>query len=155
MPILFLLSPYLGPAHLTTTADTATMAPFPSLLLIEQVWVCLYLLARGVGVDPNQMSAKKTQVSALILFFALHATSLVQYFWSGISNSLHRHSKMDYWFWYLQTNYINVKQTLISKTEFFISFFKVSMSNFDLYILEKHKCIPLLVLCIPILWGPD
>jgi hypothetical protein len=28
------------------------------------------------------------------------------------------------------------------------------MSDFDLYILKKYIFIPLLVLCIPILWGP-
>ncbi len=28
------------------------------------------------------------------------------------------------------------------------------MSDFDLYILKKYLFIPLLVLCIPILWGP-
>jgi hypothetical protein len=28
------------------------------------------------------------------------------------------------------------------------------MSGFDLYILKKYLFIPLLVLCIPILWGP-
>ena len=44
--------------------------PFPSLLLIEQVWVCLYLLARGVGVDPNQTSAKKRRF--LPLYCSLH-----------------------------------------------------------------------------------
>jgi hypothetical protein len=30
----------------------------------------------------------------------------------------------------------------------------VNMSDFDLYILAKYLFIPLLVLCIPILWGP-
>jgi hypothetical protein len=29
----------------------------------------------------------------------------------------------------------------------------VNMSDFDLYILKKYQFIPLLVLCIPILWG--
>jgi hypothetical protein len=28
------------------------------------------------------------------------------------------------------------------------------MSDFDLYILNKYLLLPLLVLCIPILWGP-
>jgi hypothetical protein len=28
------------------------------------------------------------------------------------------------------------------------------MSDFDHYILKKYLFIPLLVLCIPILWGP-
>ncbi len=28
------------------------------------------------------------------------------------------------------------------------------MSDFDLYILNKYLFIPLMVLCIPILWGP-
>jgi hypothetical protein len=28
------------------------------------------------------------------------------------------------------------------------------MSDFDLYVLKKYLFIPLLVLCIPILWGP-
>jgi hypothetical protein len=27
------------------------------------------------------------------------------------------------------------------------------MSDFDLYVLKKYLSIPLLVLCIPILWG--
>jgi hypothetical protein len=37
------------------------------------------------------------------------------------------------------------------KTEYFISM----SPHFDLYILENYICIPLLVLNIPILWGPD
>ncbi len=32
--------------------------------------------------------------------------------------------------------------------------FDVSLSDFDLYIFNKYLFIPLLVLCIPILWGP-
>jgi hypothetical protein len=47
--------------------------------------------------------------------------------------------------------YIYETHTHISKTEFVTSFFDVSMSDFDLYILTKYLFIPLLVLCIPIL----
>jgi hypothetical protein len=47
-----------------------------------------------------------------------------------------------------------MKHTHISKTEFVTSFFDVSMSDFDLYILKKYLLIPLLVLCIPILGRP-
>jgi hypothetical protein len=32
----FFLSSYMGPAPLATTPETATMAPHPSLLLIER-----------------------------------------------------------------------------------------------------------------------
>jgi hypothetical protein len=47
-------------------------------------------------------------------------------------------------------------QTHITKTEFETSFFDVSLSDFDLYILKKYLFIPLLVICIPILWvGPS
>jgi hypothetical protein len=42
----------------------------------------------------------------------------------------------------------------ISKREFVASFFDVNMSDFDFYILKKYLFIPLLVLCIPILYGP-
>ncbi len=45
--------------------------------------------------------------------------------------------------------------THISKTEFVTSFYDVSMSDFDLYILKKYLLIPMLVLCIPILGGPS
>ncbi len=47
-----------------------------------------------------------------------------------------------------------LKWTTKTKTEFETSFFDVSLSDFDLYILNKYLFIPLLVLCIPILWGP-
>jgi hypothetical protein len=43
-----------------------------------------------------------------------------------------------------------MKHTLL----FVTSFLDVSISDFDLYILKKYLVIPLLVLCIPILWGP-
>jgi hypothetical protein len=48
--------------------------------------------------------------------------------------------------------YINETHTPISKL---ISFSNVTMSDFDLYILEKYIFIPLLVLHILIQWGPD
>jgi hypothetical protein len=44
--------------------------------------------------------------------------------------------------------------THIFKTEFVTSFLDLNISDFDLYILKKYLFIPLLVLCIPILWGP-
>ncbi len=47
-----------------------------------------------------------------------------------------------------------MKHAHVSKTEFETSFFDVSLFDFDLYILNKYIFIPLLVLCIPILWGP-
>jgi hypothetical protein len=47
-----------------------------------------------------------------------------------------------------------MKHTHTSKTEFVTSFLDVNMSDFDLYILKKYLFIPLLVLCIPILWRP-
>jgi hypothetical protein len=83
-----------------------------------------------------------------------HAISLIQYFLSGISSFLHRNSWKDNWFLYVQTLYINETHTHISKTEFVTSFLDVNMSDFDLYILKKYLFIPLLVSCIPILWGP-
>ncbi len=55
---------------------------------------------------------------------------------------------MDNWSLYFQTH------THISKTEFVTSFLDLNMSDFDLYILKKYIFIPLLVLCIPIQWGP-
>jgi hypothetical protein len=41
----------------------------------------------------------------------------------------------------------------ISKTEFVTSFFDTSMSAFYLYLRRKYLFIPLLVLCILILYG--
>jgi hypothetical protein len=60
---------------------------------------------------------------------------------------------MDYLSLYFQTLYINEIHTHISKTEFVTSFLDVNMSDFYLFILKKYLFIPLLVLCIPILWG--
>ncbi len=54
---------------------------------------------------------------------------------------------MDNWCSYFQTLYINETHKHIPKTEFVTSFFDVSMSDFDLYILKKYLFIPLLVLC--------
>ena len=51
--------------------------PLPSILLIEQVCVRLNLLASGAGKDPNIATAKKVRFSSLLLFHALHATSLI------------------------------------------------------------------------------
>ncbi len=63
---------------------------------------------------------------------------------------------MDNWSLYFQTlyAYINETHTHISKTEFVTSFLDLKMSDFDLYTLKKYLFIPLLVSCIPILWGP-
>jgi hypothetical protein len=61
---------------------------------------------------------------------------------------------MDDYSLYFQTLYINETHTHISKTEFVTSFLDLNMSDFDLCILKKCIFIPLLVSCIPILWGP-
>ena len=59
MPILFLLSPYLGPAHLTTTADTATMAPF-SLSPTHRAGMSSPILAsKGGGGGPKSNVSQK------------------------------------------------------------------------------------------------
>jgi hypothetical protein len=76
----YLLSSYLGPAPLATTADTATTAPL-SFYLTHRAGTCLPLLAsRGAGGGPNHMTAKQTRFSSLLLFHAFHAISLIQYF---------------------------------------------------------------------------
>ncbi len=124
-------------------------SPFHSLLLIELVHVCLYLPARGTGVEQIIWQQKQMWFSSLLLFHAY-----MQSHSFSISSSLHRNSWMDNWSSYFQILYINETHTHISKTEFVTSFLDLNMSDFYLYILKKYLFIPLLVLCIPILWGP-
>jgi hypothetical protein len=54
-----------------------------------------------------------------------------------------------------KTLYINETHTHIFKTEFVTSFFDVSMSDFDLYILKKYLFIPFLVLLYSDPRGPN
>ena len=73
-PKSFLMSSYLGPAPLATTADTATMAP-PSFSLTHRAGTCLPLLAcKGNRGGANHMTAKQMWFSSLLLF--LHTWNL-------------------------------------------------------------------------------
>jgi hypothetical protein len=69
-PKSFLLSSYLGPAPVATTADTATMAP-PFIPLTHGAGTCLPLLAsKGNRGGANHMTAKQMWFSSLLLFHA-------------------------------------------------------------------------------------
>ncbi len=98
------------------------------------------------------MTAKQTRFSPLLLFYAY-----MQSHSFSSSNLVLAVPSTEILEWitdlyiYFQTLYINETHTHISKTELFTSFLDVNLSDFDLYILKKF--IPLLVLCIPILWG--
>ncbi len=66
----FLLSSYLGPAPLATTADTATMAP--SLLSYPVHGTCSPMLAsKGGEGGPKSYDNRKTWFSSLLLLHAL------------------------------------------------------------------------------------
>ncbi len=131
--------------------------------LIQPQWLplsfslctCLPLLAskRNRG-GPNHMTAKQMRVSSLLLFHAY-----MQSHSFSISNLVLAVPSTEILEWITdlytsQTLYINETHTHISKTEFVTSFLDVNISDFDLYIPKKYLFICLLMLCIPILWGP-
>jgi hypothetical protein len=108
-------------------------SPCLSLLLIDQVHVRLYLLARGCVCGPNHT----------IIVPRIHASLLIQ----CISNLVLSVPSTEILKWITdfhtsKTIYINETPTLVSKTEFFISFSNITMTNFDLQILEKYIFIP-------------
>ncbi len=67
------------------------VSPFPSLLLLDQVHVCLNLLARGRAWTKSY-DRKTNKAFFPFIVPCIHAISLIQPFFSGISNSLHRNS---------------------------------------------------------------
>jgi hypothetical protein len=98
--------------------------------------------------------SKQMWFSSLLLFHAYmqsHSFSISNLVLAVPSTEIHEWIT---WSLYFQTLYINETHTHISKTDFVTSFFDVNISDFDFYILKKYLFIPLLVLCVPILWGP-
>ena len=73
-PKSFLLSSYLGPAPLATSWYSHNGSPFHSLLLIELVHVCLYLPARGTGVE--QIIWQQNKCGFLPFYCSMHTCNL-------------------------------------------------------------------------------
>ncbi len=152
MQNLFLLSSYLDPVPLTATADTvqAQWLPIP-LSLLEQVCVCLFLLARSAGVYPNYLTAKKHGFLTIFLFYALSGSP---YSFSDLELPVNS-TEILKWISNFHTskllyvlNFQNLTLNFKKSSKFFSAWYK-NPSN--LLILRQAACIESF---LPICWCP-